>query len=636
MGRMAIPWRRAHALGVLLAALAALWLATRPYSGVAGDGWLYALSAENLAWPGRFAGDLFLQFGSQDRFTIFSFIYAPALAWLGLTGATLLLTVAGQALWLGGAYWLALALVRRPVPALLAVAGLVALPAYYGAQFILPYGESTLTPRLFAEAFSMFALGDLQSGRGVRAAALLAVAAAFHPIMALPGIAVLVLHKGTRAWWLVAACAAAVAGVLAAAGVEPFARLGLQVDPAWLEIIERRSSYSLMLRWAPLDFSVLVSQLALAVLAVVALGPDVRRLIVAVLVVALGGLVVSLLGVDLARNQLLASVQPWRATWLLAVMANLLAVPVLMSFVRPGSAVRPLAKVFTGAGVLLLGVATLLNLAFIWAALVLAMAAILAPLRGDGGKLPLPIRWWGVVAAAGIAASLVYFGFEVKAQFAAWPEHLQRETLEFLFRTGGIALAVSVPFIWGSARLRPAAAWAATALAACLLLASVLAWDHRSAWTRFVQATGPAPAELAAFLPRNATVYWDGGIEMLWFRLQRPSFYSCAQGAGIMFFRDTAMAFARRQDSLRFAILPARRCQGREEPGPLPPDRAELQRACAREPALDVIVLGTEVPGVPRRAWVPPVKLRDVRWEDHRYVAFDVGRFYAYACADLR
>ena len=120
-------------------------------------------------------------------------------------------------------------------------------------------------------------------------------------------------------------------------GREPLTPGALQVDPAWLEIIERRSSYSLMLRWAPLDFSVLVSQLALAVLAVVALGPDVRRLIVAVLVVALGGLVVSLLGrgrTSLALEELALFDLPARLARVLLKMADDYGRPATGSGVR--------------------------------------------------------------------------------------------------------------------------------------------------------------------------------------------------------------------------------------------------------------------------------------------------------------
>jgi len=41
-----------------------------------------------------------------------------------------------------------------------------------------------------------------------------------------------------------------------------------------------------------------------------------------------------------------------------------------------------------------------------------------------------------------------------------------------------------------------------------------------------------------------------GGVEMLWLRLGRPSYFSCLQGTGALFSRGTALAYGHRRSSL--------------------------------------------------------------------------------------
>jgi hypothetical protein len=162
-----------------------------------------------------------------------------------------------------------------------------------------------------------------------------------------------------------------------------------------------------------------------------------------------------------------------------------------------------------------------------------------------------------------------------------------------------------------------------------MLFCAALGWDQRTAWTAFVESSDAVPAELAGFVPSDATVYWEGGLELLWLRLKRPSYFSCAQAAGVMFFQGTAMAYAHRSESLGRCGRPAAEHEARTT-------RAELQRACAREPELDWIVLPRLVEDVPRREWVSPVKLPELRITDGRLHIREHDRFHAYPCDALR
>jgi hypothetical protein len=58
-----------------------------PYRGLFHDARLYAVQAVERAEPGSLAQDLYLQFGSQDRYSIFSLLMAPLIRVVGLESA---------------------------------------------------------------------------------------------------------------------------------------------------------------------------------------------------------------------------------------------------------------------------------------------------------------------------------------------------------------------------------------------------------------------------------------------------------------------------------------------------------------------------------------------------------------------
>src|SRR5258707_9445884 len=48
-----------------------------PYAGLVHDARLYGIQVVNRVEGGTFEGDLYLQYGSQDRYTLFSWVAAP-------------------------------------------------------------------------------------------------------------------------------------------------------------------------------------------------------------------------------------------------------------------------------------------------------------------------------------------------------------------------------------------------------------------------------------------------------------------------------------------------------------------------------------------------------------------------------
>ena len=332
----------ALALLALLALVVALWLSTRPLSGHCRR-WpaRYAVQALNAIQHGRFADDMYFQFGSQDQFTLFSRLYAPFLALLGIGSGAMVVTILTQAAWVAGQVFLVHALTRDLRQALLVAALVIALPSQYGP---LGFGELFVSPRLLSEALSMSALAVLLRGGRIGSLAILLVSASIHPLATLPALAAWFCYqfRPRRAWYCAAIVLLAAPVALCLAGVTPFTWLGQTFDAAWLDIVRLRDPQCFLLEWRPIDDAVAVTTVAIAICAfMLGTGPE-RRLLGAVFVVGVGGLMVSLLGGDLGHNVFVVAAQAWRAMWLLAVVSHGVAAICLLRIIvrrgRPGSA----------------------------------------------------------------------------------------------------------------------------------------------------------------------------------------------------------------------------------------------------------------------------------------------------------
>jgi hypothetical protein len=559
----------------LLCALAVIWLATRPYPGVVFDARFYMVEALRALDPQRFAQDLYFQFGSQGNFSLFTQLYQPLLRALGVGATAFILTVAGQSFWLFALLRLVRGLVGRQTLWLSLAMTIGMLHAYPGG---FGYGENQLTARPFAEAAVMLAL-SLLGARPFWAAALLGLAAAFHPLMALPGIAVALVYLalGRPAWWAAMAGGAAAAAVLGLAGMAPFSNLFRTIDPDWFSIIAIRSKFCFLAGW-PRDFWIQTAGIfAWAVAALVLAGPSHRRFLTAVFLVGAGGLVCAYLGGDLAHNLLVVQIQPWRSLWLLQLVSHIY--------------------------------------------MPLVIAAALARTSFDTD------RWTVLLAMALILSSSL-----ARLSRQALPENLNFTVVSLALVAA--AVAVIAALLLPQARRHQKIAIASALAGLALLPIALSQWDARSVWQKYVESPQPPPKDLAAILPASATVYWEDGLEMLWFRLRRPSYFSCDQATGVAFYRDTALAYSHRAASLwplrtddftkldNCAIL---------DPRPKPQrNRLGLQYACRREPGLDYIVLTAPLEDMESKVWTSPV-----RFQDHQ-ASKASQRFYIYACAGVR
>lgn len=535
LARRALPW--------LL--IAVLWLLNANYFGLEHDAVLYTFQALAHRSPELFSSDIFLKFGSQDRFTLFTPGYSALIAWLGMERAAMVATLLCQAALLFAAW----RLVRRLVSPTLALAGfacLVALPNDYGPRRIFCVIENFVTPRMLAEALVVFALLALLQRRRLLAIALLFVGTLLHPLMAAPGfvMAVFLWQPQVPPRWLYAAAILGLALVAAAGSLS--ALDAWRVDADWRTAIDVHADYLFLQNWEPHDWSrVACGLLTVTLAACFQADLPVRQLCLAALFTAGAGLSLALISVDWLHLAVFMQGQPYRWLWPVSLMAPLLLPAVSIALWQRNEAGR----------------ATALTLAASWimrvepvAPAFLAVAALFALLSWYGTGDARIRRWLPLGGALLLAIAATYsFASNVLTNAAVYEEGHAPEALNRLrsFCVDGLVPAL---LILGVLRLYHARRRAAAAAGAALLLGAALfllpftaqAWSYRS----FDDAVVGTFDEWRKLIPPRTDVAWVEAPMANWYVLQRPSYFSGQQSGSVVFSRAAALETIRREREL--------------------------------------------------------------------------------------
>lgn len=565
-------------VAALVLGLAALWLLGRRYTGLTHDASVYLVQALRRLDPGAFSADLFFRFGSQDAYTLFPWLYAPLVGALGAGTAALIVTMLGQGLLLGAAALF----VRRFAPgreSWWALVLLAAMSGYYGGVGVFRIAETFATARVLAEPLVVAALAAQLGGRSLPAAVLAALATLLHPLVAAPGVAVLLgVAVAPRDPWRAARWLGALfIGAMAVAAAVPLPRM----DPEWVAVLKERSPHLFVLAWPGVDWarvgwSFLVTAVALCSL----VGPA-RRLVAGVAAVAALGLAASALAVDGLGVAAAAAAQPWRAVWLLQFLAIVLVPVAVAGCWREGPAGR-------GAALFLAASCGFSREDLGWACGLAALACGLAVIARHRALWIGPRALRGLALAA-CCAGAVGLLFDVQARL---PQpygalHSLGGTDPWALAGSLAALLVIAGVLYVAAHVRPAVALAASAAA---LVAALAAWDARRPWPRFLEHAQEDLVDLRRHLPPDAQVYWPGPYSRVWLGLRVPAWFSVDQGAGVVFHRETALAYRERLDATRDLVAAAENCN---YAGPSCRIEARLVDAlCARADGPDFLVLG--------------------------------------------
>jgi hypothetical protein len=571
----------AATLGLMLATL---WLLMRGYHGLIGDAQIYAFQALARLHP-QLTTDLYLQNTSQDQFTIFSPFYAAFIRLLGLESAARLLTLLFTVWLLGAALGFVRAVADRDA-AWLGIAFLLIVAGDYGGSGVFRISEAFLTARLPAECLIVTALGVHVRGRQPWALCLAIGALFVHPLIALPGL-LLLMCMGMPARWGVAG---AIVGVLIAFGVALLATLlpaGTPVltvmDAEWLNVVKERSQFLLLPLWSAQDWDVNIQPLLYLAFMVIALpDPRIRKLCSGAALVGAAGLAVAWIGSAIGPVAILVQGQAWRWVWV-AVFVSAVLLPATARQVWRDPKCGALCAVLLVSGFTLptaLGTICVSSALIIWS------------VRGDIGLRAIPyFRWASAALGITIAAWILIKGWSIVPSPAppAGPAPAQFVREIFGLRIPALLL---IGAVWSMTRRKNGLPVLASVLLAAL---SIAVWPAAFKQSR-VFAAAAAIEEFADWrgaIPPASTVLVAPAQDVggfVWFTLGRPNYLALDQSAGVAFSKETALEVRRRSEVLlplmdpNWKILTQlnRHVTGRKDEAPTRPLTAKsLVQVCA-------------------------------------------------------
>ena len=532
------------AVAGLAACALTLWMLGHGYEGIIHDAQLYSFQAMARVKPGLLGNDIYLRFGSQDDYTIFSRLYAALIARLGFEPAAALLTLISHTIFLSAAWVLARRLMSRNL-AWLALGLLLTVPSVYAAYGVWSFFEGFVTPRLACEALVLAALAAMLAERPWLACLCFATGTLLHPLMSAPGIVVALyirfmpLRPSVAVSGLLLACVTLVAVLVAPA------EWHLRFDEEWLSLIRERQQFLFPSSWRLEDWARAAMHFTTLVVGVLTL-PRVsasRKLCAAALVTGLTGLLISWIGGDILKVVLIIQAQPWRWMWMSAVLAVLL-IPIIATQCWQLGRLGKLALVLVAIAWLSLDEPyTALLAPFAIAAAAAAVSGKRAPDRIERVLLAGGVVLLSVVVIRSFANSILFAGALPDESFAPV---LVRQ-IRALSRDGVLPTAVFVSAWWLFTSYRSAAGrlgLAATWVIACVALvpASVAGWEH----LEFTKREFDAFASWREHIPPGKEVLWIDGSVPTWALLERPGYLSANQTASMLFSRRAAMELKRR------------------------------------------------------------------------------------------
>ena len=590
--------RKAFAAVALTLTLAVLWTLTHHYGGITQDAHIYAFQAFARIRPALQA-DIYLRNTSQDRFTIFSPIFAACIRALGLRLAGEMLFSLCIAGFLSAAWFVARALISREI-AWFSVAMLILTVGVYGSYGIFHYAQHYLTARSPAEALVVAAIALQFYGRRVLALAVVGLALLLHPLMAFPGLLMILCDWTRLRWNLIGAAGgigAAIAISLAGVWLHPSSGPFAIIDSAWLEVVRERSQFLFLPLWHWRDWDLNARPFLTIALVALALGeePRLRKLCIGAAVVGASGLAVAAIACSIGPVAILLQGQAWRWDWITSLIGVILIPAAFLGLWRQQT-VGPVC-------------AMLLVLAWTFVPIdgsaALAVAILLWSLRAQvGSTLGVYLRW-AAIAIAGLALCWVlgnsWRDVSVNFNWNDGPVVLQRLTDILGLKVPALLLFL---LIWRLLQ-RFRSTWVPGALAAALAGALIFTvpFAFGTPVIPSLRARPDAFSNWRRLIPPSANVFVDDGSDsplFAWFTLRRPSYLSVDQSAGVVFSRKTALEIARRADVLRPLMFPdyrifdqrrraRRRPSGKKAPWPKPLTVPLLIRVC-RDPALNFLI----------------------------------------------
>jgi hypothetical protein len=576
--------------------LVTLWLALQGYHGLTGDGQIYAFQALARLHP-QFAADLYLQNTSQDQFTLFSPLYAWWVGLLGLENAARLLTLVFT-LWFLAASWSFASAATGRETAWLAVAFLLIVGGDYGGSGVFRILDPFLTARLPAEALIITALGCHVRGMK-RLSVLLALGALLiHPLMALPGVLLVVCLWLPLRVGVIGAIGGVIA-ILAIAVIGASLPAGSQVltimDAPWLDVVRERSQFLFLQLWSIHDWGINAQPFVSLVFTAIAVTDDrIRKLCAAAALVGAAGLAVAFIGGLIGPVAILVQGQAWRWIWITVFIAAAL-VPFTALQVWRDDHCGPLCALLLVSAWILPGIDGMACA---------TLALIFWSIRAHTGfRLVAYFRWVfaALGAAIGVWTLTKCWAFMSPPVPSSGRQHLGIMQVQDMLALKVPAVLLGMLVWWGTKARR--AKWVPILLSAILITLSTWSLPAAFKQTRTLAAAGDIRefADWRNAISPTSTVLVAPSHDVgafVWFTLDRPNYLAVDQSSGVVFSRATALEVRRRSEVLlplmdpNWKIMSRLRTNsgdGRKNDATRPLTRKILMQICA-DPRLGFVI----------------------------------------------
>ncbi len=627
------------ALGLLIVAG---WLLRHPYMGIQHDALLYSVQVIAADYAPALKGDLFLAYGSQDAYTLFTPLLSGLFAGFGVAGGAKVFVAASHVLWVGGAWALASALTRDRVTMLVMILFVFVMSPAYGVKSLFSVGEGFATPRVLVEALTLFAFAYALQARYAVAVVLFLATVPLHPIMAACGFGLIILRLGFDDWRWFGLIAAGCVGLIGLAVLElgPFAGLFIRMDPVWLDSIRERNFYLFPGEWGLFDwFSLLADAFALLGAATVASAFERRTYLAGFLGIGLG-VAATVIGVELFQSVFVIQAQPYRIFWITHVLSSIALGRLFISLAPAAEghslSLRALVWLAVGASAL----SPLNVVAEFGAGVALALLVVALSFRLRARTLVSRVLGYlAILLSIGIAIVLCLV--VARLEFLSWPIRLEMQVIMEGGPLAGRILPLGVFVLGVGLVFCPRLAIPVALIASALVIFGVVHWDRRANFARFVEAGDWS--SLTAQIPEGAAVYQEGNAAPVWLGLKRQTWFSITQGAGLAFVRETAMEYARRREVSALispGVVKDFRTDTANEPDPVV-ERAALVEFCSMPDAPHTILMIDAVRGATSQVWplpAPTAKLVSRKRGDgtEDISVRKIDQFHIYRCADHR
>jgi hypothetical protein len=525
-----------------------LWICNHFYLGVRHDGRLYTLQALYHLHPDLYSQDIFLLNNSQDNFTIFSRIHAIFIKFFGISGAHIFPVIIGQLLFIFSLYcFLKKSLDINEL--ILAFILIATMPKNYGGLGVFTYSETFLTPRLFAESFSLFSLSFFFSEQRYKALTFCIFSILLHPIMGFICLSIIIAdylfyHRGYKKYVFFSAL---ILLVLIFIIFGPFSDAFVEMDTEWLDVVIKRSPHLLLSNWFPGDWtSFAASCLVIAMLYI--FNRQRAKHFMVICVLSIFFFLLSFIGGDLFKVVFILQIQLWRIHWILNISAYI-ALAILLLNLKNGNVLQYCGVLLLSLGwfdystavpyVMAAGTAlfifaqifnkhfekiTLFHSKYLTAAISLFYLEALC-------------RPWIIEI---VNKSGNFFSLLAKPNNFLTP-------LTFLL-SSIILLVILFVFLNKLQKLT-------LMLSLFMLIFCINTWDQRDDWESLLFSDNPEIARIRETLPANQPFLWPGNPLGTWILFERPNYISPAQGAGVVFSRKTAIEYKRRMKSTSKLVL---------------------------------------------------------------------------------